>query len=239
MARKWLKKFVETWADILHLIYPNICLICKNELAKNDHEICFLCKEEMHFTHCEKYTEASQLDKLFWGNVKIEHSYALLNFQKGNSTQKILHEIKYKGKQQLGIRMGAEIGQRFLEKEINEPIDILIPLPLHPKKMYTRGYNQSECIAAGLSEKLKIPVDKTILKRIKHGESQTKKDKIKRWEAVKEAYFVKSELVETIKHIAIVDDVITTGSTLESCIKSIQQTHPNIKVSVICLAHAN
>lgn len=239
MARKWLKKFVETWADILHLIYPNVCLICKNELAKNDQEICFLCKEEMHFTHYEKYKEATQLDKLFWGKVKIEHSYALLNFQKGNSTQKILHEIKYKGKQQLATRMGAEIGQKLKEKELTEPIDLLIPLPLHPKKMYKRGYNQSECIAAGLGEKLKIPVDKTILKRIKHGESQTKKDKAKRWEAVNQAYVIKPELDETIKHIAIVDDVITTGSTLESCVKTIKQTHPNVKVSVISLAHAN
>jgi competence protein ComFC len=231
-----LKNFVEWKENILHLIYPNLCLNCENELSKQEQELCFFCEENLKFTSYENYKEESSLDKLFWGRVKLKSTFALLYFEKENQTQKILHQIKYKGKKELAVKMGELMGEKLLSstKKMDD-IDAFIPIPLHIKKIYIRGYNQSGLIASGLTNKLNIETDSMFLTRQIHAESQTKKNRFMRWDNIQEAFAV-NENLKNHKHIALIDDVVTTGSTLESCIKMIQEKHPEIEISVFCLA---
>lgn len=232
-----LKKFVEWKDDLLHLIYPNHCVICNKELSKFEEGYCSICGSELKYTHYENYREATSLDKLFWGRCLLKSSFSMLYFEKGGQTQKILHEIKYKGNQQLGKKMGLEMGIKLLTNtEKYSYIDALIPVPLHPRKTYIRGYNQSEIIANGISEVLKIPVNTTFLTRVQHAESQTKKNKFLRWDNIEEAFFVNPKGNENLEHIVLIDDVITTGSTLEACIKKINEYRPDIEISVFSLA---
>lgn len=236
VTKKWLIKFVGWKTDLLHLIYPNTCLVCQKEISKIENEICLFCTEELHFTHYEKYEEVSSLDKLFWGRMLLENTFALLFFQKGNSTQRILHEIKYKGKEELGIKMGQLIGERLLLNDKHHTIDVYIPVPLHPKKRHMRGYNQSESIANGMANKTGIPVCFDFLTRTVHAESQTKKGRFLRWDNILEAFQVSQKNYDNWKHIALVDDVITTGSTLETCAHTIRKAYPDLKISIISLA---
>lgn len=232
-----LKKIVEWKDDLLHLIYPTHCVICQSELSKFEEAICAICYGELKYTYYESYQDTTSLDKLFWGREQLKSTFSMLYFEKGNQTQKLLHEIKYNGNQRLGKKMGAMMGLKITENQQKYyPIDALIPVPLHPRKMYVRGYNQSEVIARGISETSNIPVNTTFLTRIQHAESQTKKNKFLRWDNIEEAFFVNPKGNEHLKHIAIIDDVITTGSTLESCIRTIKACNPELEISVFSLA---
>lgn len=233
---KWQKKFVEWKDDILHLIYPNLCLICTKELSKFEQEVCLNCREDFKFTAFENYLEPTSVDKLFWGRVTLESTFSLLYFEKEGATQEILHQIKYKGKQKLAIEMGKLMGEKILLNSKYASIDALIPVPLHSKKMHIRGYNQSEMIAKGLSEATEIPMNLEFLKRVVHAESQTKKGRFLRWDNIENAFEVAKDMEKELKHVAIIDDVITTGSTIESCVREIQKVYPEMKVSVLSLA---
>lgn len=232
---KWLQKLTEWKEDLLHLVYPSCCLSCERELSKNEREICFFCREELKFTAYEKYEEPTDLDKRFWGRCRLESTYALLYFEQEGSTQQILHQIKYKGKQRLGVEMGNLIGEQLAGHSKYSGIDYLIPVPLHRKKQHLRGFNQSEQIALGISRQTGIPVKTDFLKRVVHAESQTRKGRFMRWDNISESFRAEGKL-QHMQHIALVDDVITTGSTLESCIQSIHREFPELKISVISLA---
>lgn len=235
MRGKLLKKFVGAKEDILHLIYPEWCYVCQKELAQSEDYFCIFCTDELHYTGHEKLDEASALDKLFWGRCQIERTFALLHFSEEGSTQKILHEIKYKGKENLAIYMGKLLAEKASPIIKNLEIDALIPVPLHPKKEFIRGYNQSERIAQGISEASGIPLDLEFLRRVKHAESQTKKNKFLRWDAIQDTFVLREE-DKSYRHIALVDDVVTTGSTLESIVKQIHAKHAEMKISILSLA---
>ena len=237
--RIWQKKLVERKDDLSHLIYPNICLICDKETPNKKVQICHLCETELHHTHFENYLEETKLDKLFWGRVQIEATYSLLNFEKENSTQAILHGIKYQNKKNLALEMGIRIGNQLLKMDKFDYLDCLIPIPLHHKKEYQRGYNQSLLIAEGISQITSIPYLEKALTRIKHSESQTKKGRFKRWENVQQTFLIDKIALKNYKHIALVDDVVTTGATLEACVQEIQNNYPELKISIISLAIAN
>jgi ComF family protein len=189
----------------------------------------------MHFTHFEKYTEPTELDKLFWGRINLAGTFALLLFEKGKSTQKILHALKYKSNPAVGVEFGEEIAKRIQSMRHFDDLDALIPVPIHPKKAFIRGYNQSEQIAIGLSNVLTIPVDTHFLKKQEHTKSQTKRGRFDRWDNVVNNFVLRKQ-VKTPKHIAIVDDVITTGATIEALVRSIHKNYPEIRVSIISLA---
>lgn len=230
-----LNNWFEIIRSISHMIYPEVCLICTKELTTSEKSICSFCYEDLHFTHFEKYTESTSLDKLFWGRVSIEASYALLYFEKGQSTQQLLHALKYKSNPHVGIEFGRIIGRRIKKMNGFKKIDLLIPVPIHPKKEFIRGYNQSEQIANGVSEIMNIPVDPHFLKKRSHTGSQTKRGRFARWDNVVNNFMLKKNRSNP-KHIAIIDDVITTGATLEALIRSIQKNYPDIRISIISLA---
>lgn len=230
----YTKRYIK---DLLHLVYPEYCLICDEELTRQEQHICLFCKNELHYTRFENQEEASALEKLFWGRVQIKNTFALLYYKENEQSRKILHQLKYGNKPDLAEHMGELIGKQLKTSKTYSDIQLLIPVPLHPKKRYIRGYNQSEEIAKGISKELNIPIDEKLLTKQHHTESQTKKSKFERWNNVQEVFAIAENLSPDIKHIAIVDDVITTGSTLETAVRLIKEKY-QIDVSIISIAYA-
>jgi ComF family protein len=239
-AVKWSKKILLWKEDLLHLVYPSSCLCCAKELSIGMQNLCDICDADLRYTYFENFTEPSALDKLFWGRCNLTSTCAFLQFEKDSSTQKILHAMKYKGKKDLAEEMGHRFGERLKQNQLKyDTIEVLIPVPLHPKKKFIRGYNQSECIANGISSSTKMVVNTKFLTKGVHTESQTKKaNRFLRWDNVSDVFHLDISKLNGVKHIALVDDVVTTGSTLESCIQKIQKVLPDIQITVLSLAIA-
>ncbi len=221
--------------DFINLIFPRICPACGNLLLKNEKIICLKCFYDMPRTnfHLDKDNPVAQL---FWGRVWIENATSLYSFQKRSRYQKLIHELKYNGRQEIGEEMGRIMGYE-LKNTLFASSDLVIPVPLHKKKLKTRGYNQSECIARGLSEVLEIPIDVESVIRIHQSETQTRKSRYERWENVEGIFEVRERKNLLYKHVLLVDDVVTTGSTLEACATVILQV-TGTKVSIATLAVA-
>lgn len=224
--------------DLLHLIYPQMCVVCGVESNLSSLAICPVCINELDYTHFEKYTEPTHLDKLFWGRVPLQGSYALLKFKKAGTAQSLLHELKYKNNPEIGIYFGKEIGLQLLKLPAFSDVDALVPVPLHARKQFIRGYNQAELICQGIAETSKIPMRKNLLKRSSFTESQTKKNRESRWENMQNRFQIKTKKSKAISHLVLVDDVVTTGSTLETCLKILKSRFPDTKVSVVVMAMA-
>ncbi len=230
-------QIISKWKnDLIHLIYPNTCLICDKELPLQVTHFCAFCKIDFQFTYFERYEEPTILDQLFWGRVPVYSTYTHLFFEKGKSVQPILHALKYKDKPAIGVEMGKSIGENISKMVSFDSVDALIPVPIHSKKLFLRGYNQSEKIADGVAEILKIPVILDYMGHVKQTESQTKKNRFLRWDNVEYKFKVNKKQYYSFKHIAIVDDVITTGATLEAIIRIIREKNPEIRISIISLA---
>ncbi|AEA43794.1 ComF family protein [Fluviicola taffensis] len=231
-------KFNKWTRDLLHVIYPQNCLICQHEFNQSKLAICPICLSELSYTQFENYQEASNLDKLFWGRVQLAGTYALLRFKQENSTQRILHELKYKNNSEVGIHFGKEMGLKIGLMEQFKDADALIPVPLHPKKEFIRGYNQSEIISKGISETSGIEIRTDLLKRTSFTESQTKKGRTSRWDNMQNRFKLQAKKENKLQHLIIVDDVATTGSTLETCVRILRNQFPDAKISVVVLAVA-
>lgn len=234
-----LLKIVKEYSEgFIALFYPQFCVICKKELNGQQEHFCFLCEQDLHYTYFEKYRVPSIADELFWGRIKIENVYSLLYYEKGNSTQKILHHIKYHQGKELGYFMGRIIGKRLKASDKFSTLDALVPIPLHSKKEFLRGYNQSLLIAQGIQEELDIPIVNAIYRKT-NDESQTKKTKEERYENVMGRFAVQPGLLDDYHHVMIVDDVLTTGSTLEFATLAVLHALADVKISLgtIAMAH--
>ena len=236
-AHKRNKQLLIYFKPLINLIFPFVCCHCKRELLCDERYVCWCCEEEMCATFFAAQQAPTTLDKLFWGRVNIQNTHALFYFQKGKVSQTILHEIKYGFKGSLGVVMGKKMASAIIDNYAVKTIDALIPVPTHHRKKFNRGYNQSEKIAMGISAVTKIPIDTSFIRKIKNTTSQTKKSKTERLINV-EGGFESVKFYEKYKHIAIVDDVITTGATLEVLIKEIRKSNPNIEISIFVLAMA-
>ena len=174
--------------------------------------------------------------KIFWGRAQIENASSYLHFTKGGIVQRLLHKLKYKGEIEIGTFLGNLIGNELIQTRFSD-VDIIVPIPLHSKKLAKRGYNQSEIIANGISAVLNKPINSKSLVRISEKTSQTNKHRYERWLNVKEIFKVKDKKTLNNMHILLVDDVVTTGATLEACVEALQQCD-NIKISIITVAKA-
>ncbi len=221
---------------LVDLFYPNLCLICGETLVKDEQQLCLKC-----FNHIPKTNFHLQKDnpveKRFWGKVPIEAASSYFFFQKGSGFQKLIHELKYRGNQELGVILGRYAGIDLLRAENFQKIDAIIPVPLHKSKEAKRGYNQSYLICKGLSEVMEKPLISRNLVRTQERSTQTKKSVFERFENMRGIFSLKNPKELEGKHILLVDDVLTTGSTLEACIQAIL-TAKNVKVSVFTLALA-
>lgn len=219
------------------LFYPEHCVICDKELNQQNNHFCFACRENLHYTYFELYEDDTYADQLFWGRVYIERAYAMLYFEKGNSTQKLLHQIKYSQGRELGKYLGKMMGQKLKASGKFSSITGIVPVPLHSKKEFQRGYNQSLAIVEGVSEELGVPI-LDILYRRTHDESQTRKSKEERYENVKGKFALKPNVDIHNENLLVVDDVLTTGSTLEFVTKALLNSSHTARVQIATLAIA-
>ena len=226
----------EYFWDFIGLFYPTTCRACNSVLNKGETWICSNCLLDM--PKSDYWTDKNNpVNQLFWGKTPIQFASAFLLFSKGSRYRKLIHSLKYKNDQESGIRLGALYGKEIAKQSEYPKIDYIIPVPLHPKKQKKRGYNQSDCIAEGLSETMKIEYLNNVLVRIKNTQTQTKKHKDERWENVKGVFDVQNIDFVKGKHVLLVDDVITTGATIEHCALALIEK-ANCKVSIGCLARA-
>ena len=235
MTQYKVLKPLSIFKDLEHLIYPSACLACENELAVSEKHLCSICDNDLIRTSFHLFTEPTDTDKLFWGRVSIKSTYSHFYFKKDSSIQNVLFNLKYKNDQSIGEYFGKEMGKSISTMDLFKTADVLIPVPLHFKKEFLRGYNQSASIARGISEIIKIPVKSGYTKRVEHTATQTKKSRFQRWDNVNSIFAVHKSIKEC-KHVILVDDVVTTGATLEALVRSIKEVAPKIEVSIVTMA---
>ena len=224
------------FADLLDLIYPNLCFICGETLLKSESHICLSCLNNIPRTNYHLLND-NPVEKRFWGKAPIFRGTSFFFFQKGSPFQKLLHELKYKGNKEIGEILGRYAAAELLNSPDFCSIDIIIPIPLHPKRFAQRGYNQSEWIGKGLSAVLDKPQDTNTLKRVKQTTTQTKKSVFERFENTEGIFELSGAKELEGKHLLLIDDVLTTGSTLNAAINTLLNI-PNVKISIFTLAIA-
>jgi ComF family protein len=219
--------------DFLSLIYPRNCVCCGNGLWGQEQVICTFCDFHLPRTwfHLEHDNPVS---RTFWGRIRLEGAASYLHFNKGNNVQQLIHHLKYKGRKDIGIYLGARYGLSLKNSPFFHTAELVIPVPLHRKKMRQRGYNQSEQFAIGLADAMNIPVGKQLIRTSPSG-TQTRKSRFTRWENVSGIFRVPDPIKLSGKHILLVDDVITTGATLEACAGALSLI-PDTRISIATIA---
>jgi len=202
--------------DFLHLLYPHNCAGCGSDLLENDQEICLHCFANLPETNFALYA-GNPIEKIFYGRLQIAHATAGYYFNKKSALQRLIHQLKYKGNKEVGWQLGKWLGLQLHKSNRFTNVQALVPLPLFPDKEKRRGYNQSTIICEGIADVLQLPVLTDVVSRKRYTDTQTKKGRSDRWTNVDNSFAISNTELLTNKHVLLVDDVITTGATLEAC----------------------
>lgn len=232
-----MNRFKQLLSDFSGLFFPGLCVTCGQRLVSQEEYVCMACWHDLPMTNFHLMPD-NKVAKLFWGRLHIENATAFFSYKKGSKYQQIIHSVKYKGLKELGFVTGKKFGFYLSESDDFKNIDVIVPVPLHRKKEKKRGYNQSECIAQGIAEVLEKPVATNNLYRKVHTSTQTRKNRFERWQNVEDIFEVRNKDEFVGKHVLLIDDVVTTGSTLEACACPLLEL-PEIKVSIATLAFAD
>lgn len=231
------RKWAQTWDDFMGILFPRLCLACSQPITFDETFICLECQAtlpetDFHLSKKNPFTER------FDGRLPIETAAALFFFTKKSKTQHLIHQIKYDDKREVAFELGRCLGQKLAKQPHFQGIDYIIPVPMHPKKRILRGFNQAEVFANGLSEALQKPVELSVLKKIKMTETQTKMSRLERMRNTDDVFHVTTHSLLSDKNILIVDDVMTSGATLESCANVLLEATPSVKINFATIAFA-
>jgi ComF family protein len=221
---------------LTQLFFPHCCYGCGSDLLSEESLLCLRCLHDLPETNFAKHTN-NPIEKIFWGRIPVTAAMTGFYFSKHAIIQTLIHQLKYKGKKEVGIFLGNRLAMQLKNSNRFNQIDALIPLPLFPDKLKKRGYNQAAVIAEGISEITGIPVFNNIITRKLFTETQTRKGRTDRWQNVKESFELLNGDAIQNKHIMLVDDVITTGATTEAC-GSVLLSANNVRLSIAALAFA-
>lgn len=220
-------------SQFLNLFYPKICLCCQTHLFEDEAFICLTCRFDLPFVDNGDY-KSNPTTQIFKGRIPLNYGASFLFYRQTGKTKELIHQLKYKGDQTIGTFIGNWFGRELaLSKEFSLS-DLIIPVPLHKSKEKKRGYNQLTTFGESLSEVLKIPFDNTILERRSFTKTQTQKKRIDRFLNTESRFVVENPQKLNDKHIILIDDVVTTGATLEACCKEIMKSE-NTKISIITI----
>lgn len=220
-------------SDLIDLIFPRTCVVCGELLSPQEKDICINCLSTL--PKIEKI-HLDEIEKSFWGKVEIERATSFMYYHKNSPYNNLIHRLKYKNRPDTGDRLAFLAAREIAESGFFDDIDAIVPLPLSKRKMRQRGYNQCDYIAKGLSRATGIPVIKNAVKRLKSNETQTHKSRDERWQNVEGIFALSDATLIEGKHILLIDDILTTGATLASCAKSIQEGC-QCKISIFTLAY--
>lgn len=234
---KPISAIVQPIRNLADLFYPRLCLACQKNLVSVETSICIHCNYNLRPTNYHTITPNPVLER-FWGRVELEHAAAAYSFSKGGLLQQLIHQLKYENKPQIGLELGKMYGEALKNTAPYSTVDYIIPVPLHPKKKHLRGYNQAAMLAKGLALSMEKQWSSDYLIRIDNTETQTKKSRLDRFSNVENAFSINNEKAIEGKHLLLVDDVITTGATLEACAQTLLRI-PHVKVSVVAVALAS
>jgi len=208
--------------------------MCAKILIKYEEILCFSCRTELPVTNFSEFKE-NEVERIFYGRIPVEAGTSLLHYSKKGVVQKLIHQLKYKNQQQIGTFLGELLGDEMILYNRFETVDCIIPVPLHPKKLKSRGYNQVTLFGQTLSRKLNIPYYADILKGKVSLKTQTHKSRIDRLKHLEDNFeLTNKELLEN-RHVLLIDDVVTTGATLEACCIQLNRTK-NIKISIATMS---
>lgn len=223
----WLRAFVQ-------LFFPRHCVVCGDVLREGEEALCMHCNIGLPRTNYHLRPD-NPVERMFWGKFPLERATAYFFYRRGSGYRGLLHRLKYEGRKDLGLIMGRFMGADLSAAGFFRGIDVLVPVPLHPRKLRERGYNQSEYIARGLAEVTGLPVDVHAVVRSQYTESQTHKSAYDRWAAMDGVFrLLLPESFEN-KHVLLIDDVLTTGATLTACADVFTRV-PGVRVSVLTLS---
>jgi len=221
---------------IINLFFPKLCYACSHLLSDNELHICTTCRHNLPVTNFH-FENNDTVEKVFYGRVKIENATALLRFEKKGIVQQLLHNLKYRGHETIGSVLGEWLGNELKSVEAYIKIDAVIPVPLHKNKQRKRGYNQVAKFAIEIAKALNTEYIDNVLIKTTATKTQVFKKRISRWDSTNEMFIITNTNLIEGKHILLVDDIITTGATIEACSNMLNKAK-NIKISVATMAIA-
>lgn len=221
---------------LINLFFPRICASCTTILLTNESVICTSCRHNLPLAN-HHLAHENEAYKKFYGRIPVVHASAFLYFHKKGIVQELIHKLKYKGHEEIGTLLGHWYGQDLKQVLSDQKPDVIIPVPLHHRKQKERGYNQVTTFGLALSEELEITYNTNLLSRAVYTKTQSKKNLLGRTEGIETLFAVSFTNEDHGKHFLLIDDVITTGSTLEACSRALLKI-PNAKISIVCMAMA-
>ncbi|MCF6279281.1 MAG: ComF family protein [Flavobacteriaceae bacterium] len=220
--------------NVFNLFFSDVCLNCKLQLSENETLVCTQCRHDFPQTNFTNNSE-NQLEKKFYGRIPLNAATSLFYYHKNGKIQQIIHQLKYKSQQKIGTLFGNWLGEEIAQSNRFNNIDYIVTVPLHPKKKKTRGYNQLTKFGKALSEKLNSELIEDKLIKIESTETQTHKGRVERWRNTQHLFELSDTSFFENKHVLLIDDVVTTGATIETCANQLLKTK-SIKISVAVMA---
>lgn len=221
-------------SDIYNLLFPETCPGCSSCLSPNESILCTTCRHQLPVTNYHLIC-GNPVEKIFYGRVKVESAAAFLPFRKKGIARQLIHHLKYKGREEIGEFLGKWYGSCLRESNLAGKVDMVVPVPLHSKKRRKRGYNQVSAFARCIASALQVVYREDILVKTVNTTTQTYKGKLARWKESDSTFNTTQNIHLPPCHILLVDDVVTTGSTLEHCVRALQK-YGNVKVSIVTMA---